>query len=44
VYDIQVLLTTYDVYALITTEEDYDEDKNILVTVNYKTQYPKLFE
>jgi hypothetical protein len=44
VFDINVLLTTYDIYALTITEESFDERIHILVTVNMRTQYPKMFE
>jgi hypothetical protein len=44
VFDLNVLLTTYDIHALTITEEDFDEEKYILVTVNMQRQYPKMFE
>ena len=44
IYNMEIILTTYDVYALVTTEEDFVDDKNILVTVNLRQQYPRLFE
>jgi len=44
VFGIEVLLTTYDVYALIITQEDFNDEEHILVTDNYRLQYPKLFE
>jgi len=44
VFDMEVLLTTYEVYALIITQEDFNDEKYILVTVNFRRQYPKIFE
>ena len=44
IYDLEVHLTTYDVFALVVTQEDFNEEEHILVTVNMKQQYPRLFE
>jgi hypothetical protein len=44
IYELEVHLTTYDVFALIITQEDYNEEEHILVTVNMRQQYPRLFE
>ena len=44
VFNIEVLLATYDVYALIITQEDFIDEEYVLVTVNHRMQYPKLFE
>ena len=44
VYDLEVHLSTYDVYALVITQEDFNDEEHILVTDNYRRQYPELFE
>jgi len=44
VFGMDVLLTTYDVYALTITQQDFDDEKHILVTVNFQRQYPKMFQ
>jgi hypothetical protein len=44
VFDMDLFLTTYDIYALIITQEDYNDEKYILVTANMKRQYPKIFQ
>jgi hypothetical protein len=44
VFNMDVFLATYDVYALIITQEDFDDEKHILVTNNMRLQYPKIFE
>jgi len=44
VFDMDLFLTTYDTYALIITQEDYNDEKYILVTANMRRQYPKIFQ
>jgi hypothetical protein len=39
-----VFLSTYDAYALVITQEDFNDDEYILVTANMRRQYPKIFQ
>jgi hypothetical protein len=39
-----IYLNNYDVQALVLTEEEFVEGRDILVTAAYRQQYPKIFQ
>jgi len=44
VFNCNVRLNNYDAQAVISTEEEFVEDRDILVTEAFRLQYPKMFE
>ena len=44
VFDCNVYLNNYDVFALVLTEEEFDDDRDILVTEEFRNLYPSIFQ
>jgi hypothetical protein len=44
VFNCNVTLNNYDVQAVILTEQEFIDDRDILVTEAFRVQYPKMFE